>query len=74
MGDSNSRSSAVALSSPFDALIIGVYEDGRLIYVARTRSGFTLATRGQLFRSFRGLEADECPFVNLPEAKSGRFG
>ena len=25
----------------FDALIFGYYEDGRLIYAARTRSGFT---------------------------------
>lgn len=58
----------------FDALIVGVYEGDRLIYVARTRSGFTPATRAQVFRKFRGLETDECPFVNLPEAKSGRFG
>lgn len=61
-------------SSTFDALIIGVYEGDRLIYVARTRSGFTPALRAQVFRKFRGLEIEECPFVNLPEAVSGRFG
>src|SRR5205814_4072412 len=44
------------------------------IYVARTRNGFTPAGRAQLFKKFRGLEIDECPFVNLPEAKSGRWG
>jgi bifunctional non-homologous end joining protein LigD len=27
-----------------------------------------------LFRKFKGLEIAECPFVNLPEARSGRWG
>ena len=58
----------------FDALIFGYYDEGRLIYVARTRNGFTPAGRAQLFRRFKGLEIDACPFANLPEAKSGRWG
>ncbi|HEU4687067.1 MAG TPA: non-homologous end-joining DNA ligase, partial [Vicinamibacterales bacterium] len=58
----------------FDALIFGYYEGNRLIYVARTRNGFTPVTRAQLFRKFKGLEIGECPFVNLPEARSGRWG
>jgi bifunctional non-homologous end joining protein LigD len=59
---------------PFDALIFGYYDEGQLIYAARTRSGFTPAKRAQLFRKFKGLETSVCPFVNLPEAKSGRWG
>src|SRR5262245_6443579 len=39
-----------------------------------TRNGFTPAARAQLFKKFRGLQIHECPFVNLPEAKSGRWG
>jgi DNA ligase D-like protein (predicted ligase) len=58
----------------FDALVFGYYEGEKLIYVARTRSGFTPVTRAQLFTRFKGLETDQCPFVNLPEAKSGRWG
>jgi bifunctional non-homologous end joining protein LigD len=58
----------------FDALVFGYYDDGRLIYAARTRNGFTPASRVQLFKKFKGLEIHECPFVNLPEAKSGRWG
>ena len=58
----------------FDAVVIGYYEGEKLICVARTRNGFTPATRVQLFRKFKGLEIDTCPFVNLPEAKSGRWG
>ena len=61
-------------TTTFDALIFGYYEGTDLIYVARTRSGFTAATRAQLFKKFRGLETATCPFVNLPEEKSGRWG
>lgn len=58
----------------FDALIIGYYENGRLRYASRTRNGFTPALRQQLFKKFRSLEIADCPFVNLPEARSGRWG
>jgi bifunctional non-homologous end joining protein LigD len=61
-------------TTTFDALIFGYYEGTDLIYVARTRSGFTNATRTQLFKKFRGLQTATCPFVNLPEEKSGRWG
>jgi ATP-dependent DNA ligase len=60
-------------ATPFDALIFGYYEDGKLIYAARTRNGLTPTTRGKLFKRFKGLETAECPFANLPEAKSGRW-
>jgi ATP-dependent DNA ligase len=37
----------------FDALILGYYEGDRLMYVARTRNGFTPTMRQQLFKKFR---------------------
>jgi bifunctional non-homologous end joining protein LigD len=58
----------------FDAVIVGYYDGDRLIYVARTRNGFTPAARVQLARHFRGLETPRCPFANLPEAGAGRWG
>jgi bifunctional non-homologous end joining protein LigD len=58
----------------FDALVFGYFEGEKLIYVARTRNGFTPVTRAQLFKKFKGLEIGECPFANLPEARSGRWG
>jgi ATP-dependent DNA ligase len=58
----------------FDALIFGYYEWDKLIYVARTRNGFTPASREKLFQRFRQLQTAECPFANLPEKKSGRWG
>jgi bifunctional non-homologous end joining protein LigD len=52
----------------FDALVIGYYESGKLLYVARSRNGF------ELFKKIKHLEIKECPFANLPEAKTGRWG
>ena len=58
----------------FDALIFGYCAGDRLLYAARTRNGFTPALRQQLFKRLRPLEIADCPFANLPEAKSGRWG
>jgi len=58
----------------FDALVFGYCDGPKLRYVARTRNGFTPASREQLFQRFKGLETTECPFMNLPEARSGRWG
>ena len=58
----------------FDALVFGYYEGKDLIYVSRTRNGFTPLTRAKLFQKFKGLETATCPFVNLPEERSGRWG
>jgi DNA ligase D-like protein (predicted ligase) len=58
----------------FDALVIGYYEGGKLLYAGRTRNGFTPASRAALFKRLRALQLPECPFANLPEKKSGRWG
>jgi bifunctional non-homologous end joining protein LigD len=58
----------------FDALILGKYEGDRLVYVARTRVGFTPASRERLMAKMRPIEIADCPFANLPEARSGRWG
>jgi DNA ligase D-like protein (predicted ligase) len=43
-------------SKNFDALVIGYYEGGKLIYAARTRNGFTTASRAELFKKLKPLE------------------
>ena len=55
----------------FDALVIGYYEGPDLIYAARTRNGFTPASRVELFKKIKSLEIKDCPFSNLPEKKPG---
>ncbi len=58
----------------FDALVLGYYKNGKLMYASRTRNGFTPASRVELFKKLKPLETKECPFANLPEKKSGRWG
>lgn len=58
----------------FDALVFGYYEGKDLIYVARTRNGFTPKIREDLMKRFKPIETEVCPFANLPEARSGRWG
>ena len=60
--------------STFDAVILGQVVDGKLFYVARTRSGFTPASRAELLRKMKPLEVAATPFVNLPESRPGRWG
>jgi DNA ligase D-like protein (predicted ligase) len=54
---------------PFDALIVGYYEGDKLYYVGKVRNGFVSLVRREVYRKFKGLEIDACPFVNLPEKK-----
>ena len=57
-----------------DAIIVGFYRAGDLIYVARTRNGFVPASRRSVFQRLRDLRTDECPFTNLPETRKARWG
>jgi ATP-dependent DNA ligase len=58
----------------FDAVVFGYYDGGKLMYAGRTRNGFTPSLRDQLFKRFKALAAEKSPFVNLPEARGGRWG
>ncbi len=58
----------------FDALIIGFYQDKKLLFAARVRAGFIPATRRQVFAVIKDFTTDKCPFENLPEQSDGRWG
>lgn len=61
-------------SNGVDALVVGYYEDGKLIYAARVRAGLVPASRRELYQRLRALIISACPFANLPEATAGRWG
>jgi DNA ligase D-like protein (predicted ligase) len=56
-------------ADPFDSLIVGYHEDGKLMYAAKVRNGFVPRVRREVAKRFKGLEIDLCPFANLPEKK-----
>jgi ATP-dependent DNA ligase len=58
----------------FDALIIGFYRGTDLLFAARVRAGFVLATRRAVFAAIKSFRIVKCPFVNLPEKNEGRWG
>jgi DNA ligase D-like protein (predicted ligase) len=55
--------------NPFDALIVGYYEGGRLLYVAKVRNGFVPLVRREVASRLKGLQIETCSFANLPERK-----
>ncbi|HMH12607.1 MAG TPA: hypothetical protein VK578_05825 [Edaphobacter sp.] len=57
-----------------DSIIVGFYRGKDLIYVSRVRAGFVPATRRKVFEQIKHLTTTHCPFANLPESASGRWG
>ena len=55
--------------NPLDALIVGYYEGGKLIFVSKVRNGFVPRLRREVWQKLKNLETDVCPFCNLPEKK-----
>ena len=58
----------------FDAILVGYFEQDKLMFASRVRNGFVPALRASVFRKFKGLESRKCPFANLPESSKGRWG
>jgi DNA ligase D-like protein (predicted ligase) len=55
--------------NPFDALIVGCYDHGKLKYVSKVRAGFVSHQRCAMMPLLQELTADQCPFVDLPEKR-----
>jgi DNA ligase D-like protein (predicted ligase) len=51
----------------FEALLIGEWQNGKLHYIKKLRTGFVPATRKAVLRAIEPLRIADCPFVNLPE-------
>jgi bifunctional non-homologous end joining protein LigD len=52
---------------PLESLLVGVYENGRLVFLDKVRYGLTPWLRAELHRRLSPLEQAACPFANLPE-------
>jgi bifunctional non-homologous end joining protein LigD len=55
--------------NPFDAVVVGYYQDEKLLYAGKVRNGFVPRVRRELASRLKPLEIDLCPFANLPEKK-----
>jgi DNA ligase D-like protein (predicted ligase) len=57
-----------------ESLLVGHYENHKLICAGKVRSGFTPLLRAQVFDAVRGLQTTRCPFANLPSSRSSHWG
>ncbi len=58
----------------FGALLIGYYDDGKLLYAGKVGTGFDEKSLGELHRIFQRRRRTKCPFANLPATGRSRFG
>jgi bifunctional non-homologous end joining protein LigD len=57
----------------FGALLVGVYERGKLIFVGKVGTGFDSALLHSLHARFQKILRDTCPFSNLPEKRGAGY-
>lgn len=51
----------------FGALLLGVYEDGRFVYIGHTGTGFSTKTLEELYGKMSELKIPESPFTDPPK-------
>lgn len=51
----------------FGALVVGLYSDSKLHYVAHTGGGFNRQTLQQIYKLMQPLKTTDCPFVDQPK-------
>ncbi len=51
----------------FGALVVGLYKEGKLHYVAHTGGGFNHQTLAQTYKLMQPLKTKDCPFVERPK-------
>ncbi len=58
----------------FGALLVGYFEKEKFIFASKVGTGFNQALLTSLYKEFQKIKRDQCPFANLPEKRSGRYG
>jgi bifunctional non-homologous end joining protein LigD len=53
----------------FDALAIGRYQGGKLLYKEKIRFGFEGVDKREIVKSLEPLRIHTCPFDNLPQKR-----
>ncbi|MBT1701683.1 DNA ligase D [Chryseosolibacter indicus] len=58
----------------FSALLLGLYENGKLVFVGPVGTGFTTKMQEEILKKLKPLETSVCPFEEVPEYnKPSRF-
>ena len=57
----------------FGAILVGYYENKRLVFAGKVGTGFTTEWLLVLRKKFRAEERSDCPFVDLPSKQNGEW-
>lgn len=52
----------------------GAYDGGAMKFAAKVRAGLVPFVRRELLTLLKSIKAVACPFVNIPDANTGRWG
>ncbi len=58
----------------FGALMLGFYKGKKLQFCGKVGTGFDAKLLDIIYSRLEGIARENCPFANLPEQRSGRFG
>lgn len=58
----------------FESVLVGTYEQRKLMYAGKVRAGFNPRTRRDVADLIRPDRVGTCPFANLPTRRGGRWG
>ncbi len=57
----------------FGAILVGYYEDKKLMFAGKVGTGFTSKTLSMLYKKLQAEERSDCPFVDLPSKHAGKW-
>lgn len=57
-----------------DAILVGYYEGAKLQFAGKVRAGLIPHIRREVLQKLKPLRVSACPFANLPDVSSGRWG
>ena len=61
-------------SNGIDALLVGYYDDSDPRFAGKVSAGFVPHLRREVMKALIPHHVDGCPFVDLPQSKSSRWG
>ena len=57
----------------FGAILVGYYENKRLVFAGKVGTGFTAKSLSILYKKFQKDARGDCPFVDLPSKQNGQW-
>jgi bifunctional non-homologous end joining protein LigD len=65
-------SPSTALASAIGALVVGYYDEGRLVYAGRVGTGYSRLMARDLWKRLHAIERDKPPFDSIPREEARR--